>query len=84
MVRDMNDAAHLSEGEVERILERESLSLNLAILDNRRTYADLVQRLQVAEVEMEKRRRRAWEDGLSRWRILRTHHAMKVFNDRIR
>ena len=47
MVRGMNDVAHLSEGEVERMLERESLALNLAILSNRRAYADLVQRLQV-------------------------------------
>ena len=39
----MNDVAHLSEGEVERILERESLALNMSILANRKAYADLVQ-----------------------------------------
>ena len=34
-VADMNDAAHLSEGQVERLLEKESLALNMAILRNR-------------------------------------------------
>ncbi|KAG1660824.1 hypothetical protein FOA52_010249 [Chlamydomonas sp. UWO 241] len=83
MVAGMNGVAHLSEGEVERILERESLALNLAILNNRRAYAELVKRLQLSEVEAERAHRQEWERGLSRWRILRTHHAMKVFNERI-
>lgn len=77
MVDQMGGVAHISEGEVERILEKESLSLNLDILNNRRAYADLVTRLQVSEVELEKKRKAEWAAGLSRWRILRTHQAMK-------
>eukprot|EP00798_Chlamydomonas_sp_ICE-L_P002710 gene2710-12580_t len=118
LVSGMNDVAHISVGEVERILEKESLALNKSILANRRAYGDLIQRLQVQqdlnpmagehmatssnaskskrylwkkaddrpvqEVSLEKSRRQAWEEGLTRWRILRTHHAIKMFNERIR
>ena len=35
MVGGMNEVAHISEAEVERILEKESLALNMAILGNR-------------------------------------------------
>ena len=35
-------------------------------------------------MELEKHRRKLWEEGLLRWRILRTRHAMHVFNERIR
>ena len=35
MLGDMNMVAHLSEGEIERQLEKESLALNMAILENR-------------------------------------------------
>lgn len=77
MVDRLVQVAHVSEGDVESILEKESLSLNLDILSNRRAYADLVKRLQVQEVELEKKRREEWVAGLCRWRVLRTHQAMK-------
>ncbi len=50
----------------------------------RRAYADLVSRLQVAEVEAERTRRAAWQDGLRRWRVLRTQHAIRTFVERIK
>ena len=84
MVDRMGHVAHVSEGEVERILEKESLALNLDILSNRRAYADLVKRLQVHEVELEKKRREEWVAGLSRWRVLRTHQAMKTLREIIK
>eukprot|EP00983_Pelagomonas_calceolata_P115983 1160256-Pelagomonas_calceolata.AAC.24 len=162
----MAETAALSEGEIERILERESIGLNTAILQNRhaasqigleslfsgpipwickhtasvktvvrhvgskqrcclvgsrnwelfcmagacvllrilrnsrkyrtlvvfqlkhcrraRAYADFVKRLQVAEVEAERQRRRRWELALNSWRTLRSLHAMDLFNQRIR
>ncbi|GIL62977.1 hypothetical protein Vafri_17149, partial [Volvox africanus] len=80
----LNDAAVVSEGEVERLVEKEAMALNVAILENRRACADLVSRLQVSEVEVERSRRAAWQDGLRRWRVLRTQHAIRTFVERIR
>lgn len=51
---------------------------------HRRAYADLVKRLQVAEVEAERTRRARWEAALHAWRTLRSLHAMSLFNERIR
>jgi len=35
MTHAMNDIAHLSPGEVERLIEQQALDLNLSMLDNR-------------------------------------------------
>ncbi|KAG2484900.1 hypothetical protein HYH03_016380, partial [Edaphochlamys debaryana] len=80
----LNEAAVVSESEVERMVEKEAMGLNVAILENRRAYADLVSRLQVAEVEAERARRAAWQDGHNRWRSLRTQHAIRTFVERIK
>ncbi|KAL6762773.1 hypothetical protein V8C86DRAFT_3130507 [Haematococcus lacustris] len=84
MVRGMSEVAALSEGEVERVLEREALHLNTAILNNRRAYADLLGRLHVAEVEAERQRRQRWEEALNAWRSLRFNHALQLFTQRIK
>ncbi len=47
-------------------------------------YADLVKRLQVAEVQLERERRQRWEEALLAWRTLRSKHAMDLFKARIR
>ena len=43
-----------------------------------------MKRLQLSEVESEKARRSRWEEALRKWRILHTHHAMRLLNERIR
>ena len=49
----------------------------------RRTYADLVQQLRLAEIDAEAARFTRWEKALAAWRTLRTQHAMQTFNARI-
>ena len=49
----------------------------------RRTYADLVQQLRLAEIDAEAARFTRWEKALADWRTLRTQHAMQTFNARI-
>lgn len=82
-LRVLMEVAYMSEGQVERLLEQEVLGLNCQALDRRRTAADLIKRLQVAEVEQDRSRRSQWEEGLRRWRGLRTQHAINTFNARI-
>ena len=49
----------------------------------RRTYADLVRQLRLAEIDAEAVRFTRWEKALANWRTLRTQHAMQTFNARI-
>ena len=80
----MVDVAHLSDGEIQRLVESEALSLNKDVLQNQRVYADLNLRLQSKEVDLEEQKRTEWERGLEGWRLLRTQHTMKTFTETIR
>ncbi|KAL0033057.1 hypothetical protein WJX79_000382 [Trebouxia sp. C0005] len=53
MTHAMNDIAHLSPGEVERLIEQQAIELNLSMLDNRKVYTTLMQQLMIAEVKAE-------------------------------
>jgi hypothetical protein len=52
-------------------------------LQCRGAYAGLLKRLHMAEVEMEKAQREAWEAGRIKWRRLRSQHAMSTFVQRL-
>ncbi len=61
--------------------QRELLTTNMpAIHVHRQHAADLLKRLHISEVELERKRRNDWEAALSSWRRLRTHHAISLFN----
>ena len=79
----MVDVAHLSDGEIQRLVEAEALALNKDVLQNQRSYADLNLRLQSKEVDLEEEKRGEWEKGLESWRLLRTRHTMKSFTETI-
>jgi len=80
----MVDVAHLSDGEIQRLVESEALALNKDVLQNQRSYADLSLRLQSKEVDLEEQKRGEWERGLESWRLLRSEHTMKTFTETIR
>ncbi|KAL3136899.1 hypothetical protein ABBQ32_006507 [Trebouxia sp. C0010 RCD-2024] len=79
----MNDIAHLSPGEVERLIEQQALDLNLSMLDNRKVYANLTCQLKVAEVKSEEAWHARYEAALASWRTLRTQHAVHLFGERL-
>ncbi|KAK3262925.1 hypothetical protein CYMTET_28247, partial [Cymbomonas tetramitiformis] len=79
LIATLNEVSAMSVGEVERLMEAETMSLNLEVVENKRTGAELIRRLQRAEVEAERARRKRWEDSMERWRKLRTLGAMQAF-----
>lgn len=50
LMRGLCDIAHMSEGEIERLLESKALEVNQSLLANQSAYAQLVSKLRVAEV----------------------------------
>ena len=75
----LTEIAHMTEGEVERIVEAEALQANAQQLANQRAFATLVSQLHVAEVHLERSCKRAFDDGVKEWRMARTHHAISCF-----
>ena len=64
-------------------MEQEALQLNTEMLRNRRAFADLHRRMRAAEVAYHKAIQEQWEEGMERWRALRTAHAIATFVARI-
>lgn len=84
LVRTLTDIAHVSEGEAERVVEAEALALNRSALASRRAFAQLAARLHVADIQLHKAKRQAFDAAVADWRALRTRHAMDVFVARVR
>jgi hypothetical protein len=76
----LTDIAYLTDGEIERTLESEALVINRAKLANHRAFATLVCKLHVTEVQREKAWKGTFEASVREWRVLRTRHAMDMFN----
>ena len=49
----------------------------------RKVYIGLAQQLMIAEVKSEEAWHARFEAGLASWRMLRTQHAVRLFNDRL-
>ena len=79
----MVEIAHISEGEIQRAVEAEAMKLNREVLKNQRTYADLMRRLKIREIDLEKQKIEDWQAAMEQWRALRTNHTIKTFTDRI-
>ena len=69
--------AHKTRGEIERYAADETSALNKQSIEDRRGVAELVKRLRTREVEMEKREFARWEEGLEKWRRVRTGTASR-------
>lgn len=77
------DTAHALPPEVERIIEAEAYEVNVVVISNRRTYADLMARIATQDVDVLVQSRLRWEAGLARWRKLRHDDAICKFHDTI-
>ena len=84
LVAKLNEIAHVSEGEAERIIEAEALDCNHKALADEASFAALVTKLRIAEVQLEKSKREEYERAVAAWRVLRTRHAMQHFVERLR
>ncbi|KAF4150738.1 hypothetical protein GN958_ATG00073 [Phytophthora infestans] len=73
------ETAHALPPEVERIIEAEAYEVNTVVISNRRVFADLVARLETANVDIFLDARLAWERGQTRWRHLRHDEAIASF-----
>ncbi|QDZ22858.1 DUF4455 domain-containing protein [Chloropicon primus] len=81
---DLVDIAYLSEGSLQRFLEKKILETNFNMLENSKVYAELQRRLRTAEVIKEKKCKEALDEGLEKWRQLRTQHAIECFKERVK
>ena len=54
MVAILVENAHILDGEMERIVEKEAVLVNHEINDNKRAYAELLRRLQRREVQLDR------------------------------
>jgi hypothetical protein len=61
------DVAHELRGPIERMLEEYAHKQNILALNNRRAYADMVQRLRRHEIERDKKARVRWEHRKEAW-----------------
>ena len=61
------DVAHELRGPIERLLEEYAHKQNIVALNNRRAYADIVQRLRRHEIEKDKKARVRWEKRKEAW-----------------
>lgn len=84
LVTTLNEIAHVSEGETERVVEAEALQVNRGALTDQNSFAALVSKLRVAEVQLEKGKREEFDRGVAAWRVLRTQHAIRGFVERLR
>ncbi|KAL3669510.1 hypothetical protein V7S43_004898 [Phytophthora oleae] len=75
------ETAHALPPEVERIIEAEAYEVNAVVICNRRVYADLVARMDTANVDVFLDARLSWEQGQIRWRHLRHDRAIATFHD---
>ncbi|ETL97450.1 hypothetical protein L917_05271 [Phytophthora nicotianae] len=73
------ETAHALPPEVERIIEAEAYEVNTVVISNRRVYADLVARMETANVDVFLNARLAWEQGQIRWRHLRHDDVIAKF-----
>ncbi|KAF1778970.1 protein of unknown function DUF4455 [Phytophthora cactorum] len=73
------ETAHALPPEVERIIEAEAYEVNTVVISNRRVYADLVARMETANVDVFLNARLAWEQGQIHWRHLRHDDAIATF-----
>merc|ERR1719456_985249 len=83
LVKKMTEAAHEVRGQMERIIERESLKASELLLTNGAAQADVLARLKVASQEKRKDCKTRWTEGMLLWRRLRHHHAIDVCMARI-
>lgn len=65
--------------EVERIIESEACEVNAVMISNCRVYADLVARMDTANVDVFLKARLAWEQAQYFWRRLRHQDAIATF-----
>ena len=61
------DVGHELRGPIERMLEEYTHKQNIVALNNRRAYADMVQRLRRHEIERDKKARVRWETRKEAW-----------------
>ena len=83
-IGDLVNIAHLSEGSLQRFLEKNILQTNFNMLENSKIYADFQRRLRTAEVIQEKKCKEDLDKGLEKWRQLRTQHAIECFKERVK
>ncbi len=79
LMEELVTTAHLLPPQLERLLETETHALNLLILSNRETHADLLARLRVEDIKKQKHDLTAWEARKVEWRRLRHEHAILAF-----
>ena len=75
----LSSAAHISDTSMQRLIEEVTHKANTTILKWRKTNADLVRRLHIRDIEMERARRLMSNDILIKWRRDRTNHAVAMF-----
>ncbi|TMW60170.1 hypothetical protein Poli38472_000212 [Pythium oligandrum] len=81
LTKTLMDTAHALPPEVERIIESEAFELNVVVVSNRKSYADLIARMATADVDVMVETRLKWEQGQEHWRQLRHQDAIQRFQD---
>lgn len=83
MVDKCTGAAHVSPGELERIVEAKTLAVNNLTLQNSAKASDVYSRLTVQNMERAKEHRRRWYEGLLRWKRQKHVTAVEICVERI-
>ena len=71
--------AYVLGAEVERVVETEVYELNLVLISNRASHAELLARMLESDVQVRVTTRLSWEAGLEAWRHLRHDDALGKF-----
>ena len=74
------DTAYMLPQESERIVEREAYELNLVLIANRRSHADLLSLIMESDVETLVNARTRWEACEDHWRQLRHQNEVDLFH----
>lgn len=83
LAQELTEAAHVVEGEMERLVEERSLQLNAVLVENLKSVKTLETKLQVQALERSKANKLRWHQGHLLWKQQRHRHTMEQVRLRI-
>ncbi|XP_062515784.1 coiled-coil domain-containing protein 180-like isoform X2 [Corticium candelabrum] len=75
----LQSIAYISPADINKLIANEILSINLSVLSNRRSYAELYSKLMTADCERERRQLNLWLNRVTDWRVLNCELSQYMF-----
>lgn len=82
MTATLVDIGHMLAPMIERLAETEAHDVNMVILTNKKSFAEVSARLEAEDITYYHNQRICWEECEDHWRQLRHDHAVKMQQDR--